>query len=130
MGSSLQISPSGLSMPGAEAKVFSGESPRAERRRPQVSTASGPSRVWGPSRTAAPASSSRRCADARVMQRAIRREHGGRHARDATMSVVLSERASRCLDEVSGEEHLMIGSDRPCERLYLLRLSARTPHPS
>lgn len=59
------------------------------------------------------------CAPRHVLaQRAIRREHGDPRASDATLAVVLRERTSwEPLDEVPGDAHVMIRSDRPVERL-------------
>jgi uncharacterized protein len=53
-----------------------------------------------------------------LAERALAREHGERHGSDATLSVVLQEQANwEPLDEVSGDAHVIIRSDRPLSRI-------------
>jgi predicted kinase len=53
-----------------------------------------------------------------LAERAITREHGERLASDATLSVVLGESEHwEPRDEVPGDSHLIIRSDRPVELL-------------
>jgi predicted kinase len=53
-----------------------------------------------------------------LAERALAREHRERHGSDATLSVVLQEQANwEPLDEVSGDAHVIIRSDRPLSRI-------------
>ncbi|HEY2161335.1 MAG TPA: AAA family ATPase, partial [Solirubrobacteraceae bacterium] len=53
-----------------------------------------------------------------LAERAIARERGERHASDAGLGVVLSERTSwEPLDEVRPRAHVIVRSDRPVEQL-------------